>query len=99
MKQKHINIWTIIMLLLFSGCLGQSKEEKFLAKYEFEDFSQFKGVKMFFRSSDEQGNFIVLGYAPHFVNDSSNAGYYIVKLDKKRSSNRNKMDTNKSLCC
>jgi len=76
------------MLLLLSSCQSKEKaflvekEKEFLVKYEFEDFSQYNDVDMLLRGSDKQGNFIVLGYAPYFVNDSSKVGYYVVTLDK-----------------
>lgn len=79
---KEITIICLIVLL-FDSCMGQSKEKVFIAKYEFEDFSQFKGVDMALRGADKQGNFVVFGYAPHLVKDSSKIGYYIVILDKE----------------
>lgn len=68
-------------MLLCNSCIGQSKEKAFIAKYEIEDFSQFKGVDMALRGVDKQGNLCVFGYAPHLVNDSAKVGYYIVILD------------------
>jgi len=71
------------MMLLFNSCIGQTKEKTFIAKYELEDFSQFKGVDMAFRGSDKQGNFVVFGYAPHLVNDPPKVGYYVVILGRE----------------
>jgi len=79
---KQISIYCLISLLLF-GCCGHFKEKEFIAKYEFEDFSQFNGVSMYFRGSDEDGNYLIFGYAPHLVRDSVKIGAFIAVLDKK----------------
>ncbi len=79
---KMITIRNLIILLL-TGCFGQSKEKSFLAKYELEDFSQFNGVEMILRGVDKHGNLCVFGYAPHLVNDSSKVGAYFITLDRE----------------
>ena len=70
-------------MFLFGSCVGVSYERAFLAKYEFEDFSQFKGVDMAFRGTDKHGNLGVFGYAPQLINDYSKVGYYILILDRE----------------
>jgi len=70
-------------MLLFNRCIGQSQEKTFIVKYEFEDFSQFKGVDIAFRGADKHNNFVVFGYAPYLVNDSTKVGYYVVILDRE----------------
>ena len=45
LKQIVINC---LIMLCFNSCIEQSKEKAFLAKYEFEDFSQFKNVSSLF---------------------------------------------------
>ena len=71
------------MVLSFNSCIGQSKEKAFLAKYEFEDFSQFKNVSVFIRGIDSERNPIIFVDAPHLVRDTSKVGCYVVILDKK----------------
>jgi len=70
---------TLIMLLLGS-CTGYSHEKTFLSKYEFEDFSQFNGVNIFYR-----GQNVIIIDAPHLVNDTAKVGYYVIVFDKKNS--------------
>jgi len=70
-------------MLLFNSCIGQSQEKTFITKYEFENFSQFKGVDMAFRGADKHNNFVIFGYAPNLVNDSTKVGYYVVILDRE----------------
>jgi hypothetical protein len=70
-------------MLCFNSCIGQSEEKAFLAKYEFEDFSQFKNVSVFIRGGDNQRNPIIFVDAPHLVRDTSKVGCYVVMLDKK----------------
>jgi hypothetical protein len=70
-------------MLCFYSCIGQSKEKTFLAKYEFEDFSQFKNGSVFIRGGDSQRNPIIFVDAPHLVRDTSKVGCYVVMLDKK----------------
>ena len=72
-----------LIMLCFNSCIGQSKEKTFLAKYEFEDFSQFKNVSVFIRGGDNQRNPIIFVDAPHLVRDTSKVGCYVVMLDKK----------------
>lgn len=79
---KQITI-ICLMMLVFNSCIGQSKEKMFIAKYELDNFSQFKGVDMAFRGSDKQGNFVIFGYAPHLINDTAKVGYYVIILDKE----------------
>ena len=80
LKQVVINC---LIMLCFNSCIGQFKEKAFLAKYEFEDFSQFKNVSVFIRGRDSERNPIVFVDAPHLVRDTSGVGCYIVILDKK----------------
>lgn len=70
-------------MLCFNSCIEQSKEKAFLAKYEFEDFSQFKNVSVFIRGRDSERNPIIFVDAPHLVRDTSKVGYYVVILDKR----------------
>ncbi len=72
-----------LIMLCFNSCIGQSEEKAFLAKYEFEDFSQFKNVSVFIRGGDNQRNPIIFVDAPHLVRDTSKVGCYVVMLDKK----------------
>jgi hypothetical protein len=72
-----------LMVLSFNSCIGQSKEKAFLAKYEFEDFSQFKNVSVFIRGIDSERNPIIFVDAPHLVRDTSKVGCYVAILDKK----------------
>lgn len=46
-------------MLCLNSCIEQSAEKAFLAKYEFEDFSQFKNVSIFIRSVDSERNPII----------------------------------------
>ena len=72
-----------LIMLCFNSCIGQSEEKAFLAKYEFEDFSQFKNVSVIIRGGDSQRNPIIFVDAPHLVRDTSKVGCYVVILDKK----------------
>ena len=80
LKQVVVNC---LIMLCFNSCIGQFKEKAFLAKYEFEDFSQFKNVSVFIRGRDSERNPIVFVDAPHLVRDTSGVGCYVVILDKK----------------
>lgn len=79
-KQIMINC---MILLCFNGCIGQSNEKKFLAKYEYMDFSQFKNASVFIRGVDSERNPIVFVDAPCMVRDTSKVGCYVVVLDRK----------------
>ena len=80
LKQIVINC---LIMLCFNSCIEQSKEKAFLAKYEFEDFSQFKNVSVFIRGRDSERNPIIFVDAPHLVRDTSKVGYYVVIRDKR----------------
>lgn len=70
-------------MLCFNSCIGQPREKAFLAKYEFEDFSQFKEVNIFKRGGDENNQALVID-VPYFVNNTLKTGCYIVTLDRKK---------------
>jgi hypothetical protein len=56
-------------------------EKEFLNKYEYEDFSQFKGVYMGIRSYDDSGKIIITGTIEFLKNDSLKFGDYTLKMD------------------
>lgn len=70
-------------LNLYNECAVYFHKKAFLAKYEFEDFSQFRDVDIFIRGGDKERNPIIFINAPHLVNDSSRVGYYIAILNKE----------------
>lgn len=70
-------------MLCFTSCNEQTRVKAFLAKYEFEDFSQFNNVSVFIRGVDSENNPIVMIDAPHWIYDTSRVGLYVVILDKK----------------
>lgn len=70
-------------LSLYGGCCAYFDKKAFLAKHEFEDFSQFKNVSLFIRGGDNERNPIICVDAPHLVRDTSKVGFYVVILDKK----------------
>jgi len=70
-------------LSLYGECCAYIDKKAFLAKYEFEDFSQFKNVSLFIRGGDSERNPIIVVDAPHLVRDTSKVGFYVVILDKK----------------
>lgn len=70
------------IMLCFNSCIEQSAEKVFLAKYEFEDFSQFKNVSIFIRGVDRERNPIIFVNAPHLISDTSDIGCYVVNLNK-----------------
>lgn len=72
-------------MLCFISCNGQSKEEFFLTKHGFKDFSQFKNVSVFIRGVDNEANPIIFVDAPFLVRDTSRVGCYIVILDKNNN--------------
>jgi len=71
-----------LVMLIFNSCAVHN-ERAFLAKYEFEDFSQFKGVNIFKRGTDKHNNPLLVMDAQHFINGTSKVGCYVVILDKK----------------
>jgi hypothetical protein len=77
----NITIGSLIMVL-FNSC-AVHYENKFLTKYEFENFSQYNGIDMSFRGSNKDGNFVIYGYAPDLKNYTSKAGYFVITLDKQ----------------
>lgn len=80
-----MNIKTVLIgsiMLLFNCCVS-NYEKIFLAKHELEDFTQFKGVDMAVRGFDRQKNIVIYGYAPNLIKDSTNAGYFIITLNKE----------------
>ena len=77
---RKLIIFCLIMLC-FNSCIGP--EKVFVAKYEFEDFSQFKNVCVFVRDVDGERNPIIFVDAPHLVRDTSKEGCYGVTLNKK----------------
>jgi len=81
--QKQITTIICLMMFLFNSCIGQSKEKAFIAKYEFEDFSQFNDVHVFIRGVDRERNPIIFVNAPNSVSDTAKVGIYVVVLDKK----------------
>ena len=50
-------------------------------KYEYEDFSQFKGVSMYIRGFDDSVKIIITGSIDFLKNDSLKFGYYTLKMD------------------
>ena len=70
-------------LSLYGECCAYFDKKAFLAKYEFEDFSQFKNVSLFIRGGDSERNPVIVVDAPHLVRDTSKVGYYVVTLDKR----------------
>jgi len=74
-----ILIMSSLIMFLFNSC-ATNYEKAFLAKYEFEDFSQFKEVDMSFRGADKQKNLVIYGYAPDLINNTSKVGYYLIRL-------------------
>ncbi|GHU86466.1 hypothetical protein FACS1894153_3580 [Bacteroidia bacterium] len=59
------------------SCTGTSYERTFLAKYEFEDFSQFNNVSIFYR-----GQNVIFIDAPNLVYDTERVGVCVIILDK-----------------
>jgi hypothetical protein len=68
-----------ILILSFSRC-ANTCERRFISEYEFEDFSQFNDVSIFYRSQN-----VIFINAPNLIYDTVKVGYYVVKLDKKNS--------------
>jgi hypothetical protein len=62
------NILSIFIILSTCSCCGQSKEEAFIAQYEFEDLSQFKGTHMFHRGKNKEGEVLIAFFAPSMQN-------------------------------
>lgn len=81
MKIFRNTIITFCIILLFWCCGGLTEEKAFLAKYEFEDFSQFKGIEVHKRGGDENHQMLTM-ILSELQNDSSNSGFYLVTLDK-----------------
>lgn len=71
-----------LIMFLFNSC-ATNYEKAFLAKYEFEDFSQFKEVDMFFRGTNKENNLVIYGYAPDLINNTSKAEFYLIVLNNQ----------------
>lgn len=69
-------------LNLYNKCAVYFHKKAFLAKYEFEDFSQFKDVDVFKRGGDKNQQILAMFISYH-INDNSKTGCYLVTLDKK----------------
>lgn len=84
MVKKIIICLIIFSLIMFSykSCFVKYRAKKFVDKYEFEDFSQFKNVSIFIRGFDEEKNPIIMIDAPYWIKDT-NVGLYVVRLNKK----------------
>jgi hypothetical protein len=76
---KLITGIVFLVLLLCNRCHKQSRENTFLAKYEFEDFSSFKDLGVFKRGESEDGRLIMID-VPYITNDSLFTGLYLVRL-------------------
>jgi|LFRM01.2.fsa_nt_gb hypothetical protein len=74
---------SILLILLLCNCSQHRSEKEFLDKYEYEDFSQFKGTGIYIRDLDSLGNPMILVYAPHLIYDTSKVGAYGIIINKK----------------
>ncbi len=72
-----------LVLYSYGKCRDYFHEKEFLASYELEDFSQFKGVDMILRGADKQGNFLVFGFASNLVKDTSIVLSYAIILNRE----------------
>ena len=61
MKTIKSLIFIIFATILLYSCEQHKREKEFLDKYEYEDFSQFKGVNMDVRGYDDSGKIIITG--------------------------------------
>jgi hypothetical protein len=60
-----LGISILLILLLGYGCnCHLQQEQRFLEKYGNEDFSDYKGVTLFYRGIDEDGRKKVAGFVP-----------------------------------
>jgi hypothetical protein len=69
-----------LALSLHGECWTYFCRKAFLAKYEFEDFSQFKNVSVFIRGGDSERNPVIFVNAPRLVRDTSKVGCYVVVI-------------------
>jgi len=76
-----ILIIDILLIRIESSYTLNKREKEFLNKYEYEDFSQFKGVNMDVRGYDDSGKIIITGSIDFLKNDSLKFGYYTLKMD------------------
>ena len=76
-----ILIVDILLIRIESSYTLNKREKEFLDKYEYEDFSQFKGVNMDVRGYDDSGKIIITGRIDFLKNDSLKFGYYTLKMD------------------
>ena len=81
MKTIKSLIFIIFATILLYSCEQHKREKEFLDKYEYEDFSQFKGVNMDVRGYDDSGKIIITGRIDFLKNDSLKFGYYTLKMD------------------
>lgn len=58
-----------IILLLYNSCEQHKREKEFLNKYEYEDFSQFKGINMWIRGYDDSGKILITGSIEFLKNE------------------------------
>lgn len=75
----------IAVIFVFSSCIGELSNNKFIDLYGSDDFSQFKNVTVFIRGTDSHNNPIVFVDAPHLVYTRSDVGCYVVILDKSNN--------------
>jgi hypothetical protein len=73
----------ILLVRIESSYSLHRSEKEFLDKYEYEDFSQFKGVGIFIRDLDKERNPIIFVNAPHLIYDTSKVGVYGLILNKQ----------------
>ena len=76
-----ILIVDILLIRIERNYTLNKREKEFLDKYEYEDFSQFKGVNMDVRGYDDSGKIIITGSIDFLKNDSLKFGYYTLKMD------------------
>ena len=59
---KNLIIFSCIIFQLWS-CCGETKENTFLAKYQYEDFNQFRGIQIYKRGGDKYHQGLEIGRA------------------------------------
>jgi len=62
-------IFIIFATILLYSCEQHKREKEFLDKYEYEDFSQFKGINMWIRGYDDSGKILITGSIEFLKNE------------------------------
>lgn len=80
---KYIEI-IIALLLLFTECNRLTQREQvFIEKFEYEDFSKFRGCNLFYRGMDKKEGALIAGFVPTRQEDNDTTCFINVFIKEK----------------